>query len=288
MSIANKTLRCEKCGQEIVVKSFRISDCRKTADGLLCKDCANGIGVGKTADIGIKTMKNNGEINNSNENIKIGDNLSFAAKEAYNLLRTNISFAFPDAEGGKVLGISSAGPQEGKSTTAINLAYSLSEDGHKVLLIDADMRRPSIYLKIESLEMAPGLSNVLSGNETAAIHEAVIHENFDVLTSGDIPPNPSELIGSRKMKEFLDECRKNYDYIVIDLPPVLSVADTLAISKYIDGVALVVKNDSAKCKDVTETVRQLQFANAKIVGFVYNKMDAKSGKQSRNANKYYR
>jgi len=212
-------------------------------------------------------------IKNKKQNVRIGDKLSFASKEAYNLLKTNISFAFPDHEGGRVIGISSACPNEGKSTTAINLAYSLADGENKVLLIDADMRRPSVCFTL-GLEMAPGLSNVLAGNEEIKTNKGIMQEKLDVITSGDIPPNPSELISSHKMKEFLDMCRENYDYIIIDLPPVLSVSDTLALSKYMDGVVIVVRHNRAKRKDVVETIRQLEFVNAKIVGFVYNKIES--------------
>jgi capsular exopolysaccharide synthesis family protein len=212
---------------------------------------------------------------------RIGDELSFASKEAYNLLRTNLSFAFPDKDGGKVIGVSSACPHEGKTTTAINLAYSLADAGNKVLLLDGDMRRPSICFTL-GVDMTPGLSNKLAKNEAVKVHEGVLQGKLDAITSGDIPPNPSELIGSQKMKKFLDDCLEKYDYVIVDLPPVLSVADTLAISKYIDGVVIVVRHDNAKRRDVVETIRQLEFANAKVVGFVYNKIE------SRTARSYYK
>lgn len=226
-------------------------------------------------------------IRNKKKNAKIGEELSFASKEAYNLLRTNISFAFPDQEGGKVLGVSSACPQEGKSTTAINLAYSLADADNKVLLIDADMRRPSVCFTLE-LEMSPGLSNMLAGSEEVKINKGKLLEKLDIITSGDIPPNPSELIGSQKMKDFLDDCRKKYDYVIVDLPPVLSVADTLALSKYIDGVVIIVRHNNAKRRDVVETIRQLEFANAKVVGFVYNKIESKGVARYYKPTKYYK
>ncbi|MBE6584220.1 MAG: CpsD/CapB family tyrosine-protein kinase [Ruminococcaceae bacterium] len=226
-------------------------------------------------------------IKNRKKTARIGEELSFASKEAYNLLRTNISFAFPDQTGGRVLGVSSACPQEGKSTTSMNLAYSLADGGNKVLLIDADMRRPSVCFTLE-LEMSPGLSNVLAGNEDVKIHKAMMLDNLDIITSGDIPPNPSELIGSQRMKEFLDGCRQKYDYIIVDLPPVLSVADALALSKYIDGVIIVVRHNSARRKDVVETIRQLEFANAKVVGFVYNKIESRGHARYYKPTKYYK
>ena len=226
-------------------------------------------------------------IRNKKKNAKIGEELSFASKEAYNLLRTNISFAFPDQAGGRVLGVSSACPQEGKSTTAINLAYSLADADNKVLLIDADMRRPSVCFTLE-LEMSPGLSNMLAGNKDVNINKGKLLEKLDIITSGDIPPNPSELIGSQKMKDFLDDCRKKYDYVIVDLPPVLSVADTLALSKYIDGVVIIVRHNNAKRRDVVETIRQLEFANAKVVGFVYNKIESKGVARYYKPTKYYK
>lgn len=226
-------------------------------------------------------------LKNRKKTAKIGEELSFASKEAYNLLKTNLSFAFPDQNGGKVIAVSSACPQEGKSTTSINLAFALADGENKVLLIDGDMRRPSIGFTL-GMNMAPGLSNMLAKNENVKIHNGILQEKLDMVTSGDIPPNPSELIGSQKMKEFLDECRKKYEYIIIDLPPVLSVADALAVSKFVDGVVIVVRHNNARRRDVVETIRQLEFANAKVVGFVYNKIESRAGKSYYKASKYYK
>ncbi len=215
---------------------------------------------------------------------KVGAELDYASREAYNLLRTNISFAFPDEEGGKVVGVCSSCPQEGKSTTAINLAYSLAEAGNRVLLIDGDMRRPSVYETV-GVDMEPGLSEMLSGKGNAEIHKAVLHENLSVLTSGHIPPNPSELIGSNKMHSILDAFKAEYEYIIVDLPPVLSVSDPVAISKYLGGMILVVRHSKTRRRDIVESIRQLEYAGVKILGFVYNKMGNKSGRRGRK--KYY-
>ena len=205
---------------------------------------------------------------------KVGTDLDYASREAYNLLRTNISFAFPDAEGGRIVGVCSSCPQEGKSTTAINLAYSLAEAGNKVLLIDADMRRPSVFTTV-GLEMEPGLSEVLSSKETPNVHKGVLHENLSVLTSGHIPPNPSELIGSNKMNTVLQEFKAEYDYIIVDLPPVLAVSDPVAISKYLEGMVIVVRHAKTRRREVVESIRQLEYAGVKILGFVYNRMGSK-------------
>ena len=222
-----------------------------------------------------------------NKTAKVGAELNFASREAYKLLRTNISFAFPDEEGGKVVGVCSACPQEGKSTTTTNLAFSLAEANYKVLLIDGDMRRPSIY-EIVGTEKEPGLSDLLSGNGDVSEVHGVLHENLSVLVSGHIPPNPSELIGSRKMEVLLNELKEKYDYILIDLPPVLSVSDPVAISKYLSGMIIVVRHDKTSRRDLAETLRQLEFANTKILGFVYNRVGQQNKKKYSKGNTKYR
>ena len=203
---------------------------------------------------------------------KFGKNLDFASVEAYNLLRTNLSFALPDKEGGRVIGVTSPCPQEGKSTTSLNLAFSLAEAGNSVLLMDADMRRPSLG-RVVNVPRVPGLSNVLmDGNLEKAVHSGDFHKNLTVLLSGDIPPNPSELVASQKMKELVGELQKSYDYVIVDLPPVNLVADPIAISKYLDGMVIVVRHKHTRRRELIETIRQLELVGAKILGFVYNGM----------------
>lgn len=197
------------------------------------------------------------------------DKLSFASREAFNLLRTNVTFAFPDETGGKVICVSSACPHEGKSTTAVNLAYSLAEGGYKVLLVDADMRRPTVYTAFK-LPMEPGLSNILTGQAEKLVHQEVIHKNLSVLTSGHMPTNPSELISSNKMRMLLEEFKSEYDYVIVDLPPVLAVSDAVAISKHVSGTIVVVRHGITKRREIAEVVRQFEYAGSKILGFVYN------------------
>lgn len=200
---------------------------------------------------------------------KLGKDLDFASIEAYNLLRTNLMFSLPDSVSGKAVGITSACPQDGKSTTSINLAYVLAEAGFKVLLVDADMRRPSLAKSLD-VSMMPGLSNYLVENCPDAIRTGILHDNLSVLLSGDIPPNPSELIGSEKMKQFVVEAREKFDYILFDLPPVNAVSDPLVMSKNLDGIILVVRHTHSKRREVSEAVRQFELVGAKILGFVYN------------------
>ena len=143
------------------------------------------------------------------------DNLSFTAAESYKQLRANLLFALPDENKCRLVGVTSAIRGEGKSTTAINLAYTMAETGRKVLLIDADMRLPSVAKKL-GIASRPGLSNVLAG--LCALRSAVITSpfmgNFHILPAGDLPPNPSELLGSGQMERMLAELSEVYDFII--------------------------------------------------------------------------
>lgn len=208
---------------------------------------------------------------------KIGKDLDFASAEAYKLLRTNLSFSLPDKTSGKVIGITSSCPQEGKSTTSVNLSYTLAEAGHKVLLIDADMRRPSVS-KMLNQPSSPGLSNMLTEESENIIRHGVLVENLSILFSGDIPPNPSELISSDKMARCIEAFAKEYDYIIVDLPPVIAVSDPLAMSKNIDGMVVVVRHGHTRKSEIIETMRQLELVGANVLGFVYN--DAPINKHS--------
>ncbi len=214
----------------------------------------------------------------------IGPELNFAAAEAYKLLRTNLSFALPESDKCRVIGITSAGSGEGKSTTALNLGYMLAETDKKVLLLDADMRLPTVAQRLE-LKSAPGLSNVLAGLSKGekVLQNSGIQQNLRVIAAGDIPPNPSELLGSEKMQMALAVFSQHFDYIVIDLPPVNEVADALVVSKMIDGLLMVVCQNKATRGSVEEAMRQLKYAEAKILGFVMSFADS-----PKKGGKYYK
>jgi capsular exopolysaccharide synthesis family protein len=203
---------------------------------------------------------------------KLGPELDFATAEAYKLLRTNISFSIPNKATGRIIGLTSPRPQDGKSFSSVNLAYSLAEAGHQVVLIDGDMRRSSLAETLKK-PMAPGLSNYLVGDVKDVIHKNVLHENLSLITAGDPPPNPAELIGSPRMNMVLEALSQRYDYIIIDLPPVNLVSDPLVLSKYLDGVVVVLRHGRSKQSDVKDAVRQLKFVGAHILGFVYNGYD---------------
>lgn len=200
----------------------------------------------------------------------IGDRLSYVSREAYNLLRTNLSFTLMKKPGvGSVVAVTSACPGEGKSYTSVNLAYALASAGNKVLLIDADLRLPSMH-RILGKEGAPGLSNILAGQNDASLAQPVLLDGLSYIGAGDCPPNPSELVGSPAMGAFLADMRAAYDYIVVDTPPVLIVSDCLALSKYVDGFLMVVRHSKTRRRSIKEAVQALHFSGTKVLGFVYN------------------
>lgn len=215
----------------------------------------------------------------------LGPNSSFYIQEAYNTLRTNIRFAIP-GDGCKKLCLTSGLASEGKSTTILNLAISFAETGSKVLLIDGDMRRPSLArLLIE--KASPGLSNVLAGfaNADEAIRKSV-RPNLDILFAGEIPPNPLELLGSPRMKQLIDTMSIRYDYILVDTPPVSIVSDACEVANLTDGVLFLVRQNQTDKDAVSRGVKQLELSNARLLGFVLNGMMEEGGKSYKYRYKY--
>ncbi len=211
-----------------------------------------------------------------NQRQMLGGRLNFAASEAYKLLRTNLMFSIPST-GGKIIGVTSALRNEGKSTTSINLAYSIAQTGNKVLLIDADMRLPSLA-KLLGIQSAPGLSNLLAGlcSGKEALSESGMLDNLYVIPSGDVPPNPSELLGSKNMNRLVELLAREYDYVIFDLPPITAVSDGLVISKLIHGMIVVVRQDYCDRRSLAETMRQLEFLQVKVLGFVMTRSESAS------------
>lgn len=215
-----------------------------------------------------------------NTELPIGSDLSFSGKEAYKLLRTNLLFSLPqEGTGARRIGITSSVSGEGKSMTAINLAYTLAEVGMKILLIECDMRKPTIGKRL-GIPSSPGLSNILVRLPLATdtLHRDVLLKGMDVILAGDIPPNPAELLGSGVMQIVLNKMGEHYDYIILDLPPVTSVSDALVVCKWIDGVILVTRQEYTTKAVLANTVRQLKYVNAHILGFVFNDASTSGGK----------
>lgn len=207
-----------------------------------------------------------------------GGKLGFAGTEAIKRLRANLITEMSDCNGCRVVGVTSAQPQEGKTTVALNLASSFAELGKRVLIIEADMRRPAIG-KVLSLPCAPGLSNVLTdASDISAVQKSVGNDfaaKYDVLTCGDAAMNPSELLHSESMKKLMTELRSAYDYIIVDFPALGDVIDAAVLAPQLDGM-LVVTREGACCRDtLAECVEQLKLSGAKILGFVVNAAERK-------------
>ncbi len=229
----------------------------------------------------------------------LANNMSFAASEAYKLLRTNLLFSFSGSEESRIVGLTSSLRGEGKSLTSMNLAYTMAETRKRVLLIEGDMRLPTFSNRL-GLRASPGLSNLLVGMNSVVdavqpFRVALEDGNVitvDVLVSGDIPPNPSELLGSDRMQSLLRALRKHYDYIILDLPPVTAVTDALVASKLVDGMIVVVRGNHAVRGALAETIRQLRLVNTRILGFAFNGATESSsgyykGKSYYKKNYYY-
>lgn len=219
----------------------------------------------------------------------LGENSSFYIKEAYKTLRTNITFSMPYT-GCRKLMVASSLASEGKSLNCMNVALTFAETGAKVLLVDCDLRRPNVH-RLLNLDATPGLSNYLINMNT--IEEIIKHpegRNIDVITSGDIPPNPAELLGSDRFREFVSKIEQNYDIILFDTCPVNIVTDTAILSKIIPEVVVVALQNSTEKDSLKDAVDQLEFSGAKIIGFILNGVEytSKGGYKYRYGRKYYR
>ena len=225
----------------------------------------------------------------------IGSAISFSASEAYKRLRTKLQFSFSDEGTSRVIGVSSALSGEGKSLSAVNLSYMLAQLDKKVILVDCDMRRPSLAAKL-GIEKAPGLSSYLSGQthmDTLIQQCGLSNEEdaFDVVVAGRNPPNPIELLSSARMERMLTKLQEKYDYIILDLPPVGEVSDALAVAKLTDGMLLVVRQHYCHRNALSDCVHQFEFVDAKILGVVYNcatEPNKGYGYYRRYYKKYYR
>lgn len=196
------------------------------------------------------------------------NNSDFYMREAYKMLRTNVTFSIIGEQHCRVIMVTSSLQSEGKSTTAANLAISYAQDSKKVLLIDCDLRRPK-QNRLMNVSSSFGLSDYLVSNEP--YQKAIQPTNvigLDLLCSGSIPPNPSELLGSARMAKFISQLRQDYDYIVLDAPPVNMVTDAVVLSDKSDGVIFVVSAGQSERGPVMHAVEQLQYAHARLLGFV--------------------
>ena len=219
----------------------------------------------------------------------IGTNLTFAAAEAYKRLRTNLMFSLPDRQRCRIIGVTSALQGEGKTTTAINIAYTMAQTGKRVLLVEGDLRLPTIAKRLD-IGPRPGLSNLLAGQCTVreVLQRSGFLDGVYVITSGDIPPNPAELLASDRMGRMMEALGKIFDVILLDLPPVCVVSDALIASKLLDGMVIVVRQDFCAKRAMAETVRQLRFSDTRILGFAVTGSDIQKKNYRRYGKDYSR
>lgn len=215
--------------------------------------------------------------------LDLNPSLKFKVEEAYKSVRANIMFSVMK-KGCKKIVVTSSNAGEGKTTTTINLAITLSQAGQKVLLIDNDLRKPKIH-QYFSLSNNPGLTDYL-GSMVSGIRNdkidlfSIVHpteyDNLSIICSGTIPPNPAELLGSEPMIDFLEEVSQDFDYIILDTPPINIVSDALPIIRESDGVILIVKYNASTHPEVERAINSLEFIDAKILGFVVNFVDTRA------------
>ena len=219
----------------------------------------------------------------------VSDKSPFAYVEAYKTLRTNMNFIFRNNKYKKLV-VTSSIPGEGKSSVSINLARVLAENGTRVILIDCDMRKPMLhkYLRAQRFRTR-GLITVLSGISTLEDSVATFSDlQFDLMTAGPIPPNPTELLASEEMEHLLDLLAKQYDYVICDTPPVSVVTDAAILSQYNAGVILVVRQKYATFKQAKKAKQNLENVHADILGCVLNQYDvSKNVKETKQSSYYY-
>jgi capsular exopolysaccharide synthesis family protein len=215
--------------------------------------------------------------------------LDFRSNEAYKSLRTNIQFCGKDL---KVICFTSCLPNEGKSSVSFNLAVSIAESGKKVIFIDADLRRSVIVGRYKPDQAVIGLTHYLSGqNDLEEILYETNIENLDMIFTGPVSPNPTELLGNEYFEDLLKELRDEYEFVIIDTPPLGNVIDSAIVADHCDGVVLVIESDAISYKLAQKVMKQLEKGKCKILGAVLNKAGVNNGQYQyygKRNKKYYK
>lgn len=212
--------------------------------------------------------RNRSAAGNRNERHRLTASSPFAIKEAYNSIRTKLIFT-GKGEKCPVFAVTSSLAGDGKSTNAVSLAVSIAMAEQKVLLIDADMRKPSIH-RYFNTEHKNGLSEILANLTNEIKLRPTDNPNLSILTAGQIPPNPAELLGSKQMDTLLDYVRQYFDYVIIDTPPVNIVTDASVIAGKITGYVLVVQSGKNHIRDISDAIHKIEEMKGTIVGLVLN------------------
>ena len=235
------------------------------------------LGETMLSEHGKSKKRKKGRTNSEADRI-IDETTDFDTVETYKAIRTNIMFSVPKHENGKVIVVTSASPGEGKTTTSINLALIFAQMGVKVLLVDCDLRKPRIH-RYMGLKRGAGVSNIICGY--TEIENAIcrnVKENLDVITAGDIPPNPAELFENQSFADMIERLQGEYEYIFIDTPPMTVVTDAVVIMKHCTG-AILVARQGVTIKDLfASAVEEAKVANAKILGTIFHDSKEKQSK----------
>ena len=205
-------------------------------------------------------------------NYLLNEKTPFDVMEAFRSIKASLSVSVPQKpDVGTVIMMTSPMPNEGKTTVSVNLALMFALSDMKVVVVDADIRKGRVA-KFFKQKREPGLSNYLAGQVTLenAVHRSKINENLSYITCGTNSPRPYELLESAEMKELIDELRKEYDYVIIDTPPLLLVSDALALAALTDGTVIVCRHMDSHLNDIERSAKQLQFAKANILGVIVN------------------
>lgn len=219
---------------------------------------------------------------------RLNQDSPFAIKEAYNSIRTKLIFT-GKGEKCPIFAVTSPMAGDGKSTNAVGLAVSIATAEQRVLLIDADMRKPSVHHYFNLDSRRSGLSEILAGLTTEIKLSTTDNPNLSVLTAGQIPPNPAELLGSKQLDVLLDYVRQYFDYIIIDMPPANIVTDASIIAEKITGYVLVVQSGKTHQQELKDAIQQLKDVNGNIVGVILNDPGNKIDTHySTHYNRYYR
>lgn len=197
---------------------------------------------------------------------------SAVISEQFRTIRTNIQFSMVD-KNLKTLTITSAGPGAGKSTISANLAVTFAAQGKKVLLVDADMRKPTVH-KTFKVHNRDGLTTLLTENDAqiSEIAHQTSTDNLFIITSGSIPPNPAELLASKKMSQLMTRFEELFDLIIFDLPPIIAVTDAQIMASKADGTIFVINNGGAKKDMVLKSKELLEMVNANVIGAIFNRV----------------
>lgn len=206
-----------------------------------------------------------------------GANLTDPASEAYRILQANLAFRLPARKGGRVIGVTSPMPGEGKTVTAINLAHALVDLDKNVLLIDANLRHPSVAERL-GVEGSSGLVDALADTDPSvqAAGRTMLGGGISVLAAGDLPSNPTRLLQGPRMRRLVKKCRRQYDYVLLDLPPVNGAADAAIASRLVDGMLVVIRRDLCRWRQLARALDRLVLAKAPVLGFVMTSASGES------------